>query len=444
MTRQCTRRTFLAAAAIGAASTYAACRPRAHKRARTMSANQRLNLAFIGLGRQGTLLLNEFPDDVVAAFCDVDDASAAEAYRRFPNVPRYRDFRILFDKQKDIDAVVVATPDHWHAVIASAAMRLGKHVFCEKPLARTIHEARAIAETAKNCGIVTQAGSQGMASPGIRRLREWVEAGVIGAVREVHCWTDRPLWPQGIDRPADAPLPPATLDWDMWLGPAPERPYHPCYLGLNWRGWWDFGTGALGDMGPHVLLMPWVALKLGVPASVTAESSSVNQETAPAWSIIRFEFPARGELPPVTLTWRDGGKVPPRPEGVDPNETLGLDGSGTLFIGDNGMIAIGPYGYGEGPRLVPRDRMRTFAPPAQSLPDAEVSHWREWANACRGGPLPSFPFEQAAAFTETILLGNVALRAGRTVAWDEKQRSLRNPPEADAFLRPVYRGPWRL
>jgi predicted dehydrogenase len=272
------------------------------------SPNEKLNIAGIGVAGQGGHDISQFPEHNIVALCDVDWAHAAGTFKKFPQARKWKDFRKMLDEQKDIDAVVVATPDHVHAIASMTALKLGKHVYCEKPLTHSVWEARQLTEAAREYNVATQMGNQGQASEETRRLCELVGAGVIGPVREAHIWTDRPsnglfneYWPQGVARPADTPAVPETLDWDLWLGPAPWRPYHPAYLPFKWRGWWDFGTGALGDIGCHSFDPVFRALKLGAPVCVEASSTRVNQETYPLGSVVTYQFPARGDLPPVKL-----------------------------------------------------------------------------------------------------------------------------------------------
>ncbi len=289
---------------------------------RRIAPSEKLNIAGIGVGGRGGDDLQGVESENIVALCDVDWQSAAGAFRRYPNARKYRDFREMLDKEGDgIDAVVVATPDHVHAVASMAAIRKGKHVYCEKPLTRTIHEARALTLAAREAKVATQMGNQGMAFEGNRLIKEWIWDGAIGDVREVHVWSDRPThqgklplwWAQGIERPADTPAVPDHLDWDLWLGPAPYRPYHPAYVPFRWRGWWDFGSGGLGDMGIHNLAPVFSALKLGAPTSVHASSTAVYEETLPLASTVHYEFPARGNMPPVMVHWYDGGLIAARP-----------------------------------------------------------------------------------------------------------------------------------
>src|SRR5258706_1102186 len=305
--------------------------------------SEQLNIAGIGLGGQGTQDITQFKNENIVALCDVDAAKAGGTFKRYPKAKIYKDFREMLDKEKEIDAVVVATPDHLHAFPTMTAIKLGKHVYCEKPLTHSVWEARQVAEASRAHKVATQMGNQGQASEGTRRLSEMIQAGAIGGVIEAQGWTDRPsnglfneYWPQGISRPKDTPPVPETLDWDLWLGPAPERPYNPAYLPFKWRGWWDFGTGALGDIGCHSFDPVFRALKLGPPLSVEASSTRVNQETYPLASMVTYHFAARGEMPPVKLTWYDGNLRPPRPEELEDDRQLPI--TGVILVGQKGKI----------------------------------------------------------------------------------------------------------
>jgi predicted dehydrogenase len=422
-----TRRKFIALTStatifLPASLTTAATRPRRIDR------NETLNIGIIGAGGKGLENINGVSSENIIAVCDVDDNRAAQAYKRLTNATRYRDYRRMLEKEKNLDAVVVTTPDHHHAPAAIMAMKLGKHVYCEKPLTHSIHETREMRRVARQQKVATQMGNQGHSFDDTRRLVEVVQAGVLGEVREVHVWTDRPIWPQGMDRPTEAETPPPHLDWDLWLGPAPKRPYHSSYLPFNWRGWWDFGTGALGDMGCHNIDAAFWALKLEYPQSIEAESSGANSETAPKWSIIRYKFPTRGKLPPVDLTWYDGGKLPP---GRDPKT---LPKNGCLIVGSKGTIAFkdwNPNGF----MLQPEDQFKDFVGPTPTIPRSP-GHYKEWIAACKGGPAPLSNFDYAALLTETCLLGNLALRVGKRIDWDAKKMRARNCPEAEQLIRP--------
>lgn len=406
---------------------------------------EKLNIAGIGVGGMGFANLKECEGENIVALCDVDDAYAAKAFARYPKARRHRDFRRMLEVQKDIDAVVIATPDHTHAVIALAAMSLGKHVYVQKPLARTIGETRLLSAAARRFKVATQMGNQGHSMEGIRLIKEWIDAGAIGPVREVHCWTDRPMgwWPQGVERPRETPDPPATLDWDLWLGPAPARPYHPAYHPFKWRGWWDFGTGALGDMGCHLFDAPFWALDLGHPTSVEATSTPVNGETAPLGSMVHYRFPARGVHPPVTLTWYEGGLRPPRPVELEDDRPLGSKNGGLLLVGDTGKIMASEENA-RNPRLLPETAMTAFRQPPRTIPRIHGSHEQDWIRACKGGPPAGSNFDYAAPLTELVLLGNLALRTGKKLYWDGPNLRVTNVPEANAFVRAEARAGWGL
>ncbi len=419
--------------------------------------SERLNIAGVGMGGQGTGLIQQFGDHNIVALCDVDENQAARAYGRFPQAKRYRDFRLMLENQKEIDAVVVATTDNLHAPVSMMAMRMGKHVYCEKPLTHTIYEARMLAEAAREHKVATQMGNAGQASEGTRRTAEYLADGAIGPVREVHIWTDRPLgwWPQGINRPQGTPPVPSTLDWDLWLGPAPERPYHPAYLPFVWRGWRDFGTGALGDMGCHAFDPVFRAIQLGHPTSVVASSTEHKNETYTLASVERYEIPARADWPADKLTWYDGGLKPAWPDGLGEGRRLGSNG--TMFVGDKGVLLGGRQGV---PTLLPEARNNEYEPPEKSLPRS-IGHHAEWTEACKGGQPAGANFEFASLVTQVVLLGNIALRidersgsSGRggvrspepmpKLYWDGPNMKVTNLPEASDFLHREYRQGWTL
>jgi len=401
------------------------------------SPNGKLNIAGIGVGGRGADDIDGVANENIVALCDVDEERAARTFKRFPNAKKYRDFRKMLQELKEINAVVIGTPDHTHACAAVMAMRLGKHVYCEKPLTHSVYEARLMSKTAAACKVATQMGIQGHSFDGHRRAVELLQAGVIGPVRDVHVWSDRPIWPQGIDRPTDTPSVPPHLDWDLWLGPAPWRPYHPCYLPFNWRGWWDFGTGALGDMGCHNMDVVFWGLKLAAPTSAEAEVSDVHVETAPNWSIVRWEFPARGDAPPVKLTWYDGGKKPPE-------ELAGqsLPTNGALLIGEKGKMLAPDWHAGDF-KLLPESEFKGFVGPKQQMPRSP-GHHQEWIVACKGGPPAMADFSYSGPVTEAVLLGNVAIRAGEKVEWDSANLKVTNCPKANDFIRREYRRGWEL
>ena len=357
----------------------------------------------------------------------------------------YNDFRELLEKQHDVDAVVVCTTDNLHAAVSAAAMKKGKHVFCQKPLTHTIYEARRIAEIARETGVATQIAVANQASEATRQLCEWIWAGTIGSVREVKNWSSRPFWPQALERPKETEPVPEGLDWDLWLGPAPQRAFNHVYLPFSWRGWTDFGCGALGDMGSYSYDTIFRVLKLESPSSVEASSTDRFDETYPQASIIRYTFPARGEMPPVKFTWYDGGLKPERPEELEPNRPLkgeGEEDEGLLFIGDAGKILCS-FSGGH-PKLIPQSKMDAFKPPAPTLPRSPGNE-REWLDACKGGQSkPGGNFEFEGLVTETLLLGNVAVRQGGRTTWDPANLRVNDSDVAKNQIHPDRRAGWEL
>ncbi|HPC18119.1 MAG TPA: Gfo/Idh/MocA family oxidoreductase [Candidatus Hydrogenedentes bacterium] len=438
------RRYFLMGATMAAgsfAAGSAAATPR--RKRRKVSPNEKLNIAGIGIGGMGGVDLDNLKSENIVALCDVDDAYAAKVYERYPNAKRYRDFRVMLEKQKDIDAVTIATPDHLHAVISMAAIQLGKHVYCQKPLTHSVYEARMVAKAAREAKVATQMGNQGQASEEARVLYELIHGGAIGTVREIHGWCNRnpSISPRGMPRPEGSSPVPDTLDWDLWLGPAPFRPYvEHAYNPFVWRGWWDFGTGVLGDIGCHNFSAIFKTLKLGPPSCVEATSTAaqcppeVNNESAPTASIVRFEFPALGDRPAVTLTWWDGGLMPWRPKELEPERQMG-GGDGMLYIGDKGKIL--------NHRLIPETRMKEYGAPPKILPRSP-GHYQEWINACKGGDPAGSNFDFAGPLTEAVLLGNIAIRTGKKICWDSETMTITNVPEANALINPPYREGWSL
>jgi len=413
--------------------------------------SEKINIAGVGIGGQGGSDLNALSSQNIVALCDVDWAHAAGAFKRWPDARKYKDFREMLDKEdKNIDGVVVGTPDHLHAPVSIAAMKRGKHVYCEKPLTHTVREARLMAEVAREQKVATQMGNQGQAGEEVRLLCETIWDGAIGQVHEVHVWTDRPLngtnrwyWPQGVDRPKGEDPIPDSLNWDLWVGPAPMRPYvKKVYNPFVWRGWWDFGTGALGDIGCHSLDPVFRALKLGHPISVEACCTMVNNETYPVASRVTYEFPARGDLSPVTVHWYDGGMRPPRPPELE--DARRLDTNGALYVGDKGKMLNG--------RLLPESRQKEYGRPPKKL-ERSPGHYMEWVIACKGGkPAGSnFP-DHASLLAQVVLLGNVALRPalkepkvfGTKLLWDPKEFEFTNMPEANQYLTKQYREGWNL
>lgn len=407
------------------------------------SANNRLNIAAVGVGGMGWGDIHQVPTENIVAVCDVDARHAAKAAQAFPQAKVYADFRQMLDTQHDIDAVMVATPDHNHAVVTMKALTMGKHVFCQKPLTHSVHEALAVAQAAKDAKVATQMGNQGQASEAARLTCELIWAGAIGSVREIHSWSNRrpDISPRGIPRPSDTPPCPEHLNWDLWLGPAPERPYHPCYHPFAWRGWWDFGTGVLGDIGCHNLSAAFKALKLRWPTSVEACSThwsappTVTNETAPSASIVTYRFAAEGDRPEITVRWYDGGMMPPVPDGIEPGRKI-FDGDGTLIVGDQGLML--------GHRLLPESRMREVGKPPEKLPRSP-GHYQEWIDACKGGPPAGSNFvDHAGPLAAVVLMGNIAIRTQEKLEWDPEQMQFKNCDAANALLHPPYRTGWSL
>ncbi|MFP6618592.1 MAG: Gfo/Idh/MocA family oxidoreductase [Pirellulaceae bacterium] len=405
-------------------------------------ANDRLNIAAIGAGGKGAVDIAGCARENIVALCDVDQVRAAQTFKQFPKANRYEDFRVMLEKEGDrIDAVTVSTPDHTHAVASAMAIKLNKHVYCQKPLTHTVDEARTLTQLARKHQVATQMGNQGHSHPDSRRLVELIQGGVLGQVKEVHIWTDRPIWPQGIARPTGQASTPATLDWQLWLGPAANRPYQPAYAPFKWRGFWDFGTGALGDMGCHNQDLAYWALNLRDPTKVEAECSGVNQESAPKWSIITLHFPQRGERAPVKLVWYDGGKKP----STDLVKGRKLPANGSIFVGTKDTLYIPHYwGGGEflsGAKTADFKQVEEFlVKPA----DFNSHHYQEWITACKGGKPALSNFDYAGPMTESILLGNVALRTGATIHWDAKSMKITNLPGANQYIQHHYRAGWKL
>ncbi len=435
-----TRRAFLR----GAAGLVAfAVVPRHVLGAGQRAPSDKLTIGGIGVGGQGAGDLGEMASEHIVALCDVDWARASDTFKRFSGATRYKDYRQMLEREKSIEAVMIATPDHVHAPASVMAMHMGKHVYCEKPMAHTIYEARLMTKVAAERKVVTQMGNNGHAGEGLRLTYEYIHAGAIGKIAEVHAWSDRPAgwWPQGIKRPTDTPRVPDTLDWECWLGPAPTRPYHPAYVPFKWRGWWDFGCGAMGDMAVHNVDPAFFCLNLGAPAAVQAETSGVNEETLPEWEIITYEFAARGDMPAVTLKWYDGGKKPPRPAELPAGQNL--DGNGILFVGEKGKILCG--GWSGPPTLLPEGRAKEFPKPAQKLPRS-IGHRQEWIKACKDndpkGALAGFAY--SGPFTESLLVGNLAVRLGKRIEWDSAAMKAKNAPEADILINKKYARGWEV
>ncbi|MHC4461788.1 MAG: Gfo/Idh/MocA family protein [Planctomycetota bacterium] len=438
--KKITRRDFMGGAAAAAAFTIV---PRHVLGGPGRAApSEKLNIAGIGVGGQGGGDLRAVSSENIVALCDVDWRHAGGTFKRYPKAKKYWDFRKMLEKEgKNIDAVVVATPDHMHAVATMMAIKMGKHVYCEKPLAHDIFEVRKVTEAAREAGVATQLGNQGQATPGTRLVCEFIWDGAIGPVREVHSWCNRYISPRGLDRPKEKQPVPSTLNWDLWLGTAPWRPHHSCYLPFSWRGWWDFGTGVLGDIGCHQFAPIFRALRLGYPTSVEACSSGVNSETAPLASMVRYEFPARGGLPPVKLTWYDGGLMPARPAELEDGRRMG-GADDNLYVGDKGKML--------GHRLIPESRNNEYGKPPEVLPRSP-GHHKEWILACKGGPPAGSNFDVSGPMAEVVLLGNIAVRMGKELYerglklyYDGPKMKITNLREANKYIRREYRDGWTL
>ena len=434
MQRQNNRREFLKTTAVAGVGFWAAGSAMAEE---SKSANEKINFACIGVdgkGKSDTADAGKHGE--VVAICDIDDRKLEAAAAAYPNAKKYHDFRELLDAMGDkIDAVTVSTPDHTHAPAAAMAMKKGKHCFCQKPLTHSIYEARRLAEIAREMKVATQMGNQGTAADSLRRAASQLKAGAVGPVKEVHVWTNRPIWPQGGGRPPETSAP-DHIHWDLWLGPAKHRPYANGYHPFAWRGWWDFGTGALGDMACHTLNMPFMALDLSNPTSVEAKTSGHNKESYPGWSVITYEFPATSRRPAVKLVWYDGGKRPEK-ELLDGKE---LEASGCLVIGEAGKL-YAPGDYAE-------KQVYLLGGAEDKKPEFPRSpgHFDEFVGAIKGGEqaMSNFP-DYAGPLTETVLLGNLAVWAdGKKIEWDAKELKATNAPEVDHIIKHEYREGYTL
>jgi predicted dehydrogenase len=449
------RRQFVAGSAAAAAMSIVPAHVLA--KAGRLSPSGTIQIAAVGIGGVGhgqIRSISQQPNTKIVALCDVDDVYAKKTFDVFPEARRYRDFRQMLDAEGDkIDAMYCGTPDHTHAVITMPALKKGKHVCCVKPLTRTVHENRALAEASRQAGVATQVTASANTSDGACRLCEMIWDGAIGDVREVHCWSNRPLWPQGMMRPPGQDPVPQTFDWDLWIGPAAMRPfkdkwpdghlaleqlfsrnprpavYHP----WNFRGWWDFGTGALGDMGCHHFNTVYRAMKLTYPTRVGASSTKVQAETAPLASVVTYEFAAREGMPPLRLFWYDGGLKPPRPEQLEPGRDLPAEGN--MYVGEKGTILEG--------RIIPESRMKAYTQPPKTL-KRRPGTWAEWVEAIRGGEPAGCNFDQATLITEAVLLGNIAIRTGKTLDYDGQAARFTNNDAANEYLKQPYRSGWSL
>jgi predicted dehydrogenase len=438
------RRAFLRRTAV--ATSFVIVPAKVLCRLGAVSPNGKLNIALIGVGGRGEANLDGVKTENIVAMCDVDRDRAAKGTEAHPNARFFSDFRVMFDRMhKEIDAVVISTPDHTHAPAVLRAIGLGKHVFCEKPLAHSLQDVRQITIAAREAKVATQLGNQGHSSDSIRQFVEMIEDGAIGTVHEVHAWCQNSYRPRGYTvRPEERPAVPDALDWDLWLGPAPVRPYHPVYHPSRWRGWVDFGTGIIGDWTCHVVDPVFWALNLGGPTSVIARAEDyddprVRAETFPGASRLQFEFPARGQQPPVRLHWYSGCK-PERPEELEP--TRDLVGIGAIVVGDRGKIMYGSHGAA-GAQLIPASKNTAYQRPARTLPRSK-GHYEDWIEACKGGPAASANFNYGGPLTEVALLGVLALRFnGQRLEWNPDTLEVRNLPEANRYVAPPHREGWR-
>ncbi|MEX2141159.1 MAG: Gfo/Idh/MocA family oxidoreductase [Pirellulales bacterium] len=425
-----TRRNFLRDSAATAAGGITIGYFSGASAAQSKSPNEKLNIACVGVSGRGDDNVQGVQRENIVAICDIDDRILARASERFRKATKHNDFRRMLDQQKGIDAVVVSTADHTHAPATAAAIRLGKHAYCEKPLTHTVYEARTITKLAAEMKVATQMGTQIHATDNYRRVVELIQAGAIGPVREAHAWVDS-RW-HGGERPTAKSEVPAHLHWDLWLGPAPERPYHPTYLPQNWRRWWDFGNGTMGDMACHLVDLIFWALALKHPTTIAAEGPPVHPETAPAGVRVEFAFEARGEQPPVKLVWYDGDKLPGEIHGQK------VPGFGVCFVGERGLL-WSDYGRHQ---LLPKEQFASYERPAPSIPKS-VGHHQEWINACKGGPKTTCHFGYSGPLTETVLLGVLAYRSGERLNWDPVKFTT-GSDKADVLLQREYRKGWTL
>ncbi len=411
--------------------------------------SDRLNIAAVGAAGKGSSDIQNVAHENIYAICDIDDRRLADTLQQDfaasfrDKTKTYRDYREMLDSEPEIDAVLISTPDHMHAPIAMHAMGLGKHVYVQKPLCHTVNECRVLARAAETNNIVTQMGNQGHAGEGARLINEWVASGALGEIREVHCWTNRPVWPQGIGRPEGETPVPDSLAWDLWLGAASHRPYvERAYHPFNWRGWLDFGTGVVGDMGAHIIDHPYWALNMGLPSRISASSSRFGRgmETFPIASKIHFEFPANETRPAVKMTWYDGGLMPERPPGLENGRQMGDNDGGVLIVGERNTLMHGVYG--RDPQLIPVSVHNSVQAPERTLPRS-TGIYQEWIDAIKDrSKRTTSGFEYSGRLTETMLLGNIAtIRAGdhKVLEYDARSMRFTNDEEANGYLDKPYR-----
>ena len=463
--RRTNRRDFLKTSAAAVSAGYFISTASAEE---SNSPNEKVNFACIGVGGKGDSDSEHVANHGnVVAICDIDDnnlkSKMSKLEKKFPKIQAFNDYREMFDKiGKDVDAVTVSTPDHHHAIAAMLAIKMGKGVYCQKPLTHTVAQARALRMAAREHKVATQMGNQGTAENGLRRGVEIVQSGALGKVTEIHVWTNRPIWPQApqVTKELAAEPVPAHVHWDLFLGPAPERPYNNGYHPFKWRGWWDFGTGALGDMGCHTANMAFMANKLEYPISLQGEAGDLNPQTYPSWASVVYEFPARGELPPLKFYWyeghKDGKKNLPRQELIEQiyppttqpsDKKQRLSDSGSIIVGSEGIL-YSPNDYGADFKLYPEEKFHDYKPPAETLPrigGGDENHKVEWIKAIKGGPKAMSNFDYAGLLTETILLGNVAIRGnGKKFEWDGPGLKITNDAEANEWITQKYSKGWVL
>ena len=402
---------------------------------------RKLNIACIGIGGQGRVDVRSIASQNIVALCDVDKKRGREIFTEFPDAKQYQDFRVmLMEMDEQIDAVTITTPDHMHFAAAMMAIKMGKHVFLQKPMSHTIAEARALTEAARKHKVATQMGIQGHSFDGIRRMREWHAARAIGDITEIHIWTNRPTWPQGERPQLPAQSVPSTLDWNLWQGIAAERPYNKAYMPFRWRGWTEYGCGALGDIGCHAMDCCFDVLDLDSPTSVEAVTSPQSEWSFPEWSIVTYEFPANKARGPIKLVWYDGDKMPERPKELEASRKLPGGIGGQLWYGTKGTIMVSDV-YCKSARLIPQTAWVDFAknrmPEKTQAPS--IGHKEEWIEACKGGVPAGANFDYAGPLTEMVLLGNLAVRSGKRIEWDSKKMLCTNVPEVNEYVRKQYR-----
>ena len=445
MNKKISRRRFIGVSAA-AAGLFTIVPSRAISGLGYVPPSDKLNIAGIGVGNggKGRVNLNNMKSENIVALCDIDWDISKGSFETYPDAKRFVDYRKMLDEMgKSIDAVVIATPDHTHAVITMASMQSGKHVYVQKPLTHSVYESRVLLEASRRYNLVTQMGNEGHSNDEVSEVCEWIWSGAIGEISKIDAWTNRPIWPQGLMRPEKGQWIPETLDWDLFIGPAAMRPYHRAYHPWDWRGWWDFGTGALGDMACHVLDVVSSAMKVVHPVSVESSSSAFNTESAPMAATIKYDFPARPKvgklnMPAVTVSWYDGGLLPRRPEGLPDGEELGTSRNGVIFHGTKGILVCG--NYGERYRLLPESKFKNMPKPPATLRRVGMSHEMDFVRACKESPenrvQPLSNFEYAGPLNEMVVMGNLAVRLkdlNKKLMWDGENMRITNLADTDTI-----------